>query len=255
MKNIVYFEVVIPSGSNYTWFCSQLNRFRKKPYKLNVISSEVKKAFNQLNPGKFDGVTWEFEDGFRFEASIEATREYIDVLPSSKKIVQSKLTNQVSLIDLVIVTSLEARYHVPASLVSKTLNEVGIKSPSTRTLRRHLSKIRKRYVMPYVDISNIGLTQLMIICIKEQSSEGTISRLLEAQVGIFPQSRFLSGNHLTVLQLQLPEEVDWFKISQMLSQQIDPITEIFTFIATESHIQTNLESVLGKIIEESKRKS
>jgi hypothetical protein len=98
--------------------------------------------------------------------------------------------------------------------------------------------------MPFVDITNIGLSQSMFICIKELSQENILSNLLATQARTFPQSRFISGHGLAAIHLRLPSDVDWFKLSQMLLQQIGTITEIFTFIATNTQIKNGLESVV-----------
>lgn len=247
MNSIIYFEAALPYGPKSSWFKAQLERFRKRPYSLNITTSDAKRVSTKLNPGHYDGSTWEFEDGFRFGASIEAARQYIEVFPSSKKIIYSLPTEETKLEDLVIASAVETNYHATASYISKLIEDKGIQSPSTRTIRRHLRKIRKYYAMPYLDIIGIGLEQLMIICIKEQSPDERLSKFLEAQVSTYPQSRFLSGESLSVLHLRFPKEVDWFKISEMLSHQLRTITEIFTFIATDLKRKNGLDSVIHSI--------
>jgi hypothetical protein len=255
MKKIIYFEAALPLGSDYLWFTSQLERFRKRPYNLEVVSSDTEKISNQLNPGQFNGSEWEFEDGFQFEASIGAVSHFIEVIPSPKTLRYTKPVNIASPQNLVVASVLEKNYHATATFVSKKLKKVGIRSPSTRTIRRYLVKIRQSHSMPYLDISNIGLAQLMFVCFEEHTQERRLTKLLETQAGSFPRNRIISGNELTVLQFRIPQEVDWLKLSQMLSQQVGATTGIFTFIASNPLKQSGIDGVISKVLEKSKEKS
>ena len=247
MDSRLYFEAIVPVGKNYSWFQSQIERFRKKPYSLKLDYEVVSSVANHMNLGLFDGVRWGFSNDFRLEASIGAVRDYVDVLPVMGTAIQSE-TKPVDLPDLAIAASLESNYHVTATELAKKIDTLGLTPLAGRTLRRRLSRFRNTLAIPYVNISNIGLDQHIVVCLKDENpSSSTITRLLRTQASTFPKARVLSGSNMTVIDLETPEHVDWVTMSQILSGMTDNTTEICTFIANIHEIDTRLESVVSHL--------
>jgi hypothetical protein len=241
----VYFEAVLPMTEQYGWFKSQIERFGKRPYSLGIELKPVSKVSHHTNLGLFDGSNWEFSHDFRLEASIGAARDYVQILPDVDSVKQSEL-GTASLVDMVIAASIESNYHATASDVQKRIDELKLTGFSGRTLRRRLTKIRKTMTLPYVSIKNIGLDRKIMVCIKDDdASESLTPRLLHAQAGSFPRARVLSGNRLTVLDLETPLTGDWLRMSQILSGQVSNTSEICTFIANTHVIENRLENVVS----------
>ncbi|MHA2026396.1 MAG: hypothetical protein ACW98U_10895 [Candidatus Thorarchaeota archaeon] len=240
----VYFEAVVPFGSQHTWFQNQLDRFGKKPYSLKLDYEIASSIANHMNLGLFDGSQWVFSNDFRLEASIGAAKNYVDVLPVTETVKQSE-TISVDIHDLVIAASLESDYHVTATDLAKKFEILGLDSLSGRTVRRRLARFRKSLLLPYVSITNIGLNQKIIVSLKDENpTRSTISRLLRTQVSTFPKARVLSGSYLTVIDLETPTDIDWLTMSQILAGIADNTSEICTFIANNHEIDKRLESVV-----------
>ncbi|MCK4565694.1 MAG: MarR family transcriptional regulator, partial [Candidatus Thorarchaeota archaeon] len=51
----LYFEALLPGGNQASWFHSQIDRFRKKPYSLMIYASECSRISHHMNLGLFDG--------------------------------------------------------------------------------------------------------------------------------------------------------------------------------------------------------
>jgi len=143
-ESFVYFEAVLPTGSQSQWFHSQVDRFRKKPYSLEIYSSDCSKISHHMNLGLFDGDSWIFPDSFRLEASIGAASGYVDILPIVGTVKQSTPTANIS-DDLLVAAVLEDDYYATATGLAKYYSELGLKSDSGRTLRRTCSSCSSRY--------------------------------------------------------------------------------------------------------------
>lgn len=243
----VYFEAVLPMGNQYAWFQSQIERFGKRPYSLRMNVEVASNVSHHMNLGLFDGTSWGFSHDFRLEASIGAARDYVRVLPDVDSVKQSETSNT-PLVNLVIAAAIESNYHATASEVKKKINDLGLESLSGRTLRRRLARLRKILTLPYVNIKDIGLDQKLLVCVKDENSQESItSRLLHAQASTFPKARVLSGKDLTVLDLETPLAVDWLTMSQILSGLVGNTSEICTFIANNHEIEKRLESVVSHL--------
>lgn len=243
----IYFEAVLPMRNQYAWFQSQITRFRKRPYSLGMNVEVASNVSHHMNLGLFDGSSWSFSHDFRLEASIGAARDYVSVLPDVDSVKQSETSNA-PLVDLVIAAAIESNYHATASEVKMKLNELGLESLAGRTLRRRLARLRNILTLPYVNIKDIGLDQKLMVCVKDESSQESItSRLLNAQASSFPKARVLSGKTLTVLDLETPLTVDWLTMSQILSGLVGNTSEICTFIANNPEIEKRLESVVSHL--------
>lgn len=246
LNSLVYFEALTPLDDHYDWFQSQINRFRKKPYSLTIHTSSCMKISHHLNLGLFSkGADWIFPDSFRLEASIGAARGYVDILPATGTVAQST-PESIVLDDLVTASVIEADYHASASRLSEAYEELGIKPDSSRTLRRRLSLVRNRLAHPYVDISDIGLDQhIMIIIQNSLNDESEFSRLLHAQAGTFPKARVVSGSNLTLLDLEVPNHIKWLELSHIISRLVGSSSETCTFIADQREKVSRLENVVS----------
>ena len=243
----VYFEAVLPMRDQYAWFQSQIGRFGKRPYSLGMNMEVASNVSYHMNLGLFDGFSWGFNQDFRLEASIGMARDYVRVLPDVDGVKQSETSNA-PLVNLVIAAAIESNYHTTASEVKKKLNDLGLEALSGRTLRRRLARLRKILTLPYVNIKDIGLDQKLMVCVKDENSQESItSRLLHAQASTFPKARVLSGKGLTVLDLETPLAMDWLTMSQILSGLVSNTSEICTFIANNHEIEKRLESVVSHL--------
>ena len=243
----LYFEALLPEGNQSSWFHSQIDRFRKKPYSLTIYTSECSRISHHMNLGLFDGSVWEFPSNFRLEASIGAARGYVDILPVEGAIKQSAPAG-IKAEDLLIAAVLENDYYATATALNDYYTKLGLPPDSGRTFRRRIQKIRKSFLHPYVEINNIGLTQRLLVCIRDDVYyESAFSRLLHAQAGTFPKARVVSGPSLTLLELEIPSSVEWLALSQVLSSLAGNASEICTFIADFTEKGTRLESVVSHL--------
>ncbi|MCK4566715.1 MAG: MarR family transcriptional regulator [Candidatus Thorarchaeota archaeon] len=245
--SLVYFEAVLPTDSQSNWFHSQIDRFRKKPYSLEIYISDCSKISHHMNLGLFDGDSWVFPDSFRLEASIGAASGYVDILPTVGTVEQSTPTAAIS-DDLLAAVVLADDYYATATDLAKYYSKLGLKPDSGRTLRRRVVKVRKSIASPYVDIDNIGLDQRLLVCIRDDSTaESAFSHVLHAQAGTFPKARVVSGPNLTLLELEVPSSVEWVTLTQVLSSLAGNASEICTFIANKTEKGTRLESVVSHL--------
>ncbi|TFG31643.1 hypothetical protein EU527_12000 [Candidatus Thorarchaeota archaeon] len=243
----IYFEAILPPGNQSSWFLNQIDRFRKKPYSLKIYTSECSKISNHMNLGLFDGETWSFPDNFRLEASIGAARGYVDILPT-ESIVEQSPPGPMNIDELIVAAALESNYYATAADLAESYKILGLKPSSGRTLRRKLVNIRDKFIRPYVDITNIGLNQkLMITIYDEQYQESTFSRVLHAQASTFPKARVVSGPGLTLLELEAPDNIEWLALSQIMSALAGPVSETCTFIANQREKGTHLRSVMSNL--------
>ena len=244
-NSLVYFEALAPLNSQYNWFQSQIDRFRKKPYALTIHTCDCSKISHHLNLGLFDGANWNFPESFRLEASIGAARGYVDILPVIETVEQSSPRSPI-IDDLIVAAAIEDDYSIDAPGLASVYTGLGLEPLSDRTLRRRIARARMNLAKPYVEISNIGLDQhIMVSFCDDILTESTFSRVLHAQASTFPKARVLSGPGLTLLDLEAPNNINWLPLSQVMSGLAGDSSEICTFIANQREKSTRLESVVS----------
>jgi len=243
LDTIVCFEAILPIGSRFQWFISQLDRFTKRPYNLSIEHDVASTMASHINIGSFDGNTWEFSGGFKFEASIDAVKGFADILPIVRTINLSP-PNEFDIETALIAAAMENNYLISSQDLDTWLKTRGIENISTRTLRRRLSYMREEVAVPYLSLDKIGLKQRVIACLNEQPMGGNISRLLHAQAITFPKTRIISGTHLTVMDIGLPETVDWLSLSASITQLAQPPSRLSTCLVSSDSIRKALESVI-----------
>jgi hypothetical protein len=243
--SLIYFEALIPMDSQYSWFQNQIERFRKKPYSLKIYATNCMKVSHHFNLGLFNENNWTFPESFRLEASIGAARGYVDILPTVETVEQSPPGNPI-IDDLIVASAIENDYHVTATRLESLFTELKRKADSGRTLRRRIVRIRNNLVRPYVEIKDIGLNQHVMVAIRDEpSTESKFSRLLHAQAGTFPKASVISGPGLTLLDLEIPDDVKWIFLSQTMSRLVGSVSEICTFIANQHEKETRFKSVVS----------
>ncbi len=241
----VYFEALLPSEKQHSWFCGQLDRFRKRPYNLTVIHNEAAQIANHMNLGLFDGQTWKFDAGFQFETSLGAAKGYADILPTTVGKIQTR-TAHYTPEETIVASVLEQDYYATSKSLMQRMKSAGVGLlPSGRTLRRKLSQLRAEIALPYLSLEDVGLTQRVVICLHEPSSDSTMSRLLLAQASTLPKVHVVSGSNVTVLDMMLPQSADWFSLSAFLSNLASRRADICTFITEPSKSRKDLESLLS----------
>ncbi|MBN2229323.1 MAG: hypothetical protein JW779_06980 [Candidatus Thorarchaeota archaeon] len=241
----VYFEAMLPDDDQASWFNNQIERFRKKPYSLNIYTNKCSKISNHMNLGIFDGAFWNFPENFRLEASFGAARGYVDILPVVGTVNQSPLV-RLNLDELIVASAIEKDYFTTASKLSEYYKKIGVQPDSPRTLRRKLARVRSQLASPYVDIDSVGLDQTLLVTIYDKApEESPFSRVLHAQASTFPKARVTSGLHLTMLELDIPESVEWLTVSQVMSGLAGTSSETCTFIANRNEKRNRLESVVS----------
>ncbi|MFW9806378.1 MAG: hypothetical protein ACFFFK_06575 [Candidatus Thorarchaeota archaeon] len=244
LVEVIYFEAIVPLDERYSWFFKQIERFRKRPYSLTIELQEVMSISHHLNLGLFNGNTWSFNNDFRLLATMDAAKDYVDVLPSVDTVTQSKGA-KAAVDDLVAAAALESDYFVTATKLAQTFEKLGINPKAGRTLRRKIADMRTKVALPYVHLTNIGLPQKLMVCIKTESKDSSLSRVFHAQASSFPKARVISGSPLTVLDLDAPRTVDWLTMTQILANLVGNTSEICTFIANRNEIEAQLESVVS----------
>ncbi len=242
MDNRLFFEVKAPVGKAFGQFIDTLERYRKKPYNLDITYDYSSAIAHHLNFGYYDGLSWNFESDFRFEASIDAARDYADILPiiHAKRQSSPKNTN---LEEKVIAAVLESNYYCTSSDIILAFKRMGLRCPSERTLRRRLSELRASIAQPYLSIDRIGLTQKVIITL-EESEESSIYKLLRSQSASFPKVRVVSGTNSIGLILDIPERTDWLHISNIISNIAGTHSRTCTFIARQVQERNWLENIV-----------
>lgn len=246
LGEMVYFEAIMPADDRYSWFQKQIDRFRKRPYSLDIELNEALSISHHLNLALFNGRTWSFSNDFRLLATIDAAKDYVDILPDVGTVTQSRGAN-LTVNDLIIVAAIESQYFVTATELAQKFTDLGRKPDAGRTLRRKIANMRTNATHPYVTLRNIGLPQKLVVCIKTESEESPLSRVLHAQASSFPKARVISGSVLSVLDLEAPNTVDWLTMTQILTNLAGNTSEICTFIADRNEIETGLESVVSTI--------
>ncbi|TFF92537.1 MarR family transcriptional regulator [Candidatus Thorarchaeota archaeon] len=241
----VYFEAVVPVGSSEDWFSSQLTRFEKRPYSLNLKWGIASSVSHNMNLGIFNGQSWSFSNDFRFLASIDAAKGYVEVLPVVGMMDLGDVRGP-DPADIVYGYSISENYYTTARDVEENLINAGLDPPTGRTIRRKLKRFRREVAQPYLDIDDIGLNRKLVVSLGDVGpKESQLSRLLKAQATVFPKARVISGSNLTVLDLEVPPQVDWLTMSQILSGVAGKTSEICTFIANDNEIEKRFESVIS----------
>ncbi|MFX1484906.1 MAG: hypothetical protein ACFFCP_17145 [Promethearchaeota archaeon] len=253
MDSRVIFESLIPEGNEFRLYIDILERFRKKPYSLELTYDIASHVANHFNFGYFDGSNWTFQTDFRFEASIEAAKQYADILPTGQSRRQGVL-QRASLQDIAVAAALESNYFCTSSELSNILNRVGLDMPSERTLRRRINKLRKSIAQPYLSLENIGLTRMIVITI-DASEQSNISKLLRSQAVTLPKVRVLSGLDSIMLLLGLPETTDLIHISNAMAQIVKTPSEMCTFIAERVRDRRWLENIVHKMTVRAREKN
>ncbi len=250
MDSRVYFEALLPQGQRGIWFLDQLERFKKNPYNLSLVFGFASNIANHLNLGLFDGRGWDMIDGFRFGATIDSAKGYADILPDVRTSKQSGPMNA-SPDDVIVASLIEQDFHATSRQLERKLSELGRPKASERTLRRRLSAVRKKRVVPYVSIENIGLSQRITISLQEAEEihDSSLSRLLRVQATTLPKARVVYSGNLTSMILDLPASVSWFALSQVLSESAGATSTICTFIADDSQVWNGLDSLLQSLVE------
>ena len=246
LGEIIYFEAIVPLDDRYSWMLKQIERFRKRPYNISIELAETSSISHHLNLALFNGSNWSFSDDFRLLATIDAAKGYVDVLPSIGAVEQSEGVSS-SIEELVVAAAIESNYYVTSTELTQRFLNLNLTPSAGRTLRRKIAKFRTEYTQPYVDLQNIGLSQKLMVCIKTESPESPLSRVLHVQASTFPKARVISGSSLTVLDLDTPKTIDWLTLTQILTNLAGKTSEICTFIADDNEIEKRLESVLSSI--------
>ncbi|MHA1881480.1 MAG: hypothetical protein ACTSUO_00340, partial [Candidatus Thorarchaeota archaeon] len=245
MNYLVGFEAIVPMGDQSKHLINQLERFRKRPYSLNVSYDEIKSSRHTLNLGLFDGSRWDFSSNFRFGAAIDAAKDYAEVLPPTN-IPRSTYSQMTSIHAIVIALALKENYHIIAPQIAQLLNQLNLEVPSGRTLRRHLSTMRDEIATPYVHIENIGLKDRVMICVEEVGTTSTgLLRVLNAQATTFPSANVSISEKQMLIETDVPTSKDYLTISEILSHLSDSDTSICTFIAKKSPTKKQLEPILS----------
>ncbi|MFX0107385.1 MAG: hypothetical protein ACFE7R_03810 [Candidatus Hodarchaeota archaeon] len=243
MDRRVYFEALLPHGERGSWFLSQLMRFQKRPYSLEFDFGFATHLANHMNLGLFDGRSWDFSVAFRLRASIDSARGYVDVLPQVSSVQQSEPSG-IEFENAVVASALEENFFSTSTDLIQTYRSLKFPEPSERTLRRRLSNIRNSIAHPYASIENIGLTQTVLVLVKEMSDIPELSRLLQTQATTFPKARVVNNDSLTAMILKLPYNSDWFTMSQLFSELATPASMICTFIANDVQIWKRLTDLV-----------
>ncbi|MDF1538813.1 MAG: hypothetical protein P1Q69_07920 [Candidatus Thorarchaeota archaeon] len=245
MDNRVLFEALVPEGNDLRLFIDTLQRFRKKPYSLDVIYDFTTNVANHFNFGYFNGTSWAFQTDFRFEASIDAAKQYADILPVGQSRRQGPL-GRASIQDVIIAATIESDYFSTSSHISNILYRVGLNLPSERTLRRRINKFRSTIAQPYISLDHIGLERIIGITI-DASAQSNISKLMRSQAVTLPKVRVLTGSDTIVLILGLPPQTDLFHISNAMTHIVKAPSEMCTFIAEQVRDTRWLENIIHKM--------
>jgi DNA-binding Lrp family transcriptional regulator len=240
----VYFEAVLPRGERVWWFTKQLEGLCGAHDDIIMVHDTASEVSHHLNLGLFDGSHWDFDEGFRFQASTGVARGYADVLPVTNTLKQSE-SGSGSIVDMALLSAVQQDYHASARQVAAGLRRLGSRRLSERTLRRHLEQIRNWWAMPYIELDNIGLAQRVLVCVENNPNEQSLSRVLHVQAGALPKARVVSGPRLSVLDLKLPISSNLVALSSSLERMIRHTAQPIIFIARESMTRKALENLLS----------
>lgn len=245
MDKRVYYEILLPTGDSHHWFVDQLRRFQKEPYNLTLFTENVDYTSNHLNIGLFDGTNWDFNYDFRIEASMDVAKDFADVLPITAQTKQSTVSD-LDWNHIPAARQVESHYYATSTSLAQKLEQLDLPVPSERTLRRRLAYVRDNIAEPYITLSNIGLEQEVVVCVREFPSRLSFSRLLQAQGRTFPRTRVVSGSQLDVIHIGIPKHVDWVSLSASITALSSGAAEICTFITDCVESKNVLETILSK---------
>jgi len=246
MNHIVMFKAIVQIGAPYKHFINQLDRFRKRPYSLKVVYDDVLSSVNSTNLGLYDGTEWNFESKFRFGATIDAASDYAEILPTRSMLSTANFRYS-SFSEKIIAFALRENYRVTTPQIVGLLKLFGEEPPSNRTIRRQLVTFRKRIAIPYIHITDIGLSNKIIICIEEDPNQSNLLKVFHAQASSFPRTHLVSSKKLMVLEVDVPTSGEYLTIAHNLSRIADSSTTICTFIARKSLEKKELQEILHNL--------
>jgi hypothetical protein len=244
---VVFFEIIMPSTDRPP-FPSRFMEWSSDASSDFAIKYEVaKEVSNHLNIGLFDGNQWTFDEGFRFEVSTGAVRDYADVLPSVS-LLRLETVGTGTVENMAILSVLEDNYHASVGEVTEYMSHLGLHTAPERTLRRRIDSTRSKMTLPYVHLGDIGLTNRLVLCVDSGTRESTLSRTLHIQAGTLPKARVLSGHRLSVLIIELPSLRNWLALTSSLVQITKSSAETLTFIAREPFTKKTLETAIQRMM-------
>jgi len=239
----VYFEAVTSLGRDPPFPARFIDWSNDRTSDFGLRYDVAAEVSNHLNMGLFDGRQWTLDEGFRFEVSTGAMKDYADVLPAMNSLKLSK-PSACTVENLAVLSVLEDSYHASVREVTEYMSRLSLRCPPERTLRRRLDSIRSKMTLPYVFLSDIGLIHKAVLCVDSSSQESPLSRMLHIQAGTLPKARVVSGRSLSVLSIELPSLWNWLALSSSLIQITKSSAKTLTFIAQESATRKTLEKAL-----------
>ncbi|MCF2137079.1 MAG: hypothetical protein K9W43_07505 [Candidatus Thorarchaeota archaeon] len=243
-SDYAHHEVPTMTNRSMSSFLQHLNRFRKRPYSLDVHYDILRSETIHLNLALFDGQTWTIEHAFRLGAVFDAVSRYTDVLPQTEKGDAQQFRASLSREDLIILARMTSDYFVTASEIALLFENMSISPPTIRTIRRWLTRLRDGYIRPYVHIRNIGLTRRFIVSLTNLPYSSSVHRMFHAQGNMFPQCRILSGNDSVILDLRLPQTATVPQLSSALLPLSHTSSQINIFETRDLPRRKALEEVL-----------
>ncbi len=249
MNRVIYFEALVPFGEKTYQFKQQLDRFRKRPYDIQVDYDHVDHTRDALNLGRFDGSKWNLEDEFRLSTIMGATKSFVEILPIERTL---RIGHEYAApTEFAIAAILQRDYHVSSRKLQKALIEKFALDIADRTLRRKLPQIRSSFVMPYVSIDQIGLTQTILFHFKFIDDSTNMTRFLHAQTNMFPKTRILFGRGMAVLRLRLPSNVNWLAMTESFMHNLKGTSDVTACIIDAPLLQKELEHVYPYFVKHS----
>ncbi len=247
LDNRVYFEALLPDDLRLSWFREQLGRFMKPPYNLHLEYDFAIGTEYHMNLGAFDGKRWHLQDAFRFGTSMDATLQYLDILPVTD-IPVPQIAQNVSTEKLVIASCLEREYYCSSSDVERQFVALNLKPPSQRTLRRRINSIRTELASPFVEIDNLDLDQRILVCVSGTHERPRVMKLLMVQARAFPNVCIAWGTRLAVLDIFMPSEVEWVPVSSAFVQLSNHEAVVCTLLCESKERRKALEQVIPYLI-------
>ncbi|MHA1653839.1 MAG: hypothetical protein ACTSYX_01685 [Candidatus Thorarchaeota archaeon] len=249
MDNRVYFEALLHRDRELSWFLTQLRRFTRKPYLLDVLFETSTGPQHSFYLADFDGSSWNIDLSFRFEAAMSAARNYTDIFPESEDEPTSAKVGSLTPADLAILTVLEDNYFATYDDAAAEIRLHGLPVPRGRTLRRRLALLKKSLVRPYVFVRDIGLPERVIVSVQDWSEGRRITRLLEGRFSQFPYARLLSGDQLSLFDLSLPASVDVAHFAQSLVRLAGGDAQICASVTEDRIVGKELLPVLRQAVQ------
>ncbi len=248
----VYFEAFVAAGDSTSRFLSQLERFRRAPYALDLRYDSTSPPVHGLNLALFDGTEWAMHDDFRLTAVFDVARRYSDFFTgmSESAISAGRPAITLSPREAICLGALAHNYFISAPLVAEAFRRRGLDPPSGRTLRRALSALRRTAVRPYLHIDNVGLPHQVLVLLEDQSPEKRVIRTMIAQAPLFPRSRLLVGHDLLSVDVWLPHSVNLGRFAASLSPLGVSGASVRTLVLENAGRGKELEEVFLHLAEE-----